>query len=116
MIILAVLAAAAGFAVRALDLRVQIFGTDEEHQWIARAAFNFSISCLIVWVFAVAMARRLSRSLEQSVAALAAIREGNLSVSLPEVGDDEVTEVARTFLFDAAHDLSDVDRMLGTTR
>ena len=97
MIILAVLAAAAGFAVRALDLRVQIFGTDEEHQWIARAAFNFSISCLIVWVFAVAMARRLSRSLEQSVAALAAIREGNLSVSLPEVGDDEVTEVARTF-------------------
>ena len=97
MIILAVLAAAAGFAVRALDLRVPIFGTDEEHQWIARAAFNFSISCLIVWVFAVAMARRLSRSLEQSVAALAAIREGNLSVSLPEVGDDEVTEVARTF-------------------
>ena len=97
MIILAVLAAAAGFAVRALDLRVQIFGTDEEHQWIARAAFNFSISCLIVWVFAVAMARRLSRSLEQSVAALAAILEGNLSVSLPEVGDDEVTEVARTF-------------------
>jgi signal transduction histidine kinase len=97
MIILAVVAAAAGFAVRALDFHFESLGADEQHQWIARAAFNFAISCLLVWIFAVAMARRLSRSLEQSVKAMGAIREGNLSVSLPETGDDEITEVARTF-------------------
>ena len=99
MVVLGVIAAAVGFALRDFSLLpLLVVGEgDERHRALVTSGFSLAVSCLVVWVFAVAMASRLSRSLERSVAALAAIREGNLSVTLPEVGEDELSEVARTF-------------------
>lgn len=99
MVTLAIVAAAVGFALRNLPARFEwTFGGDvQRFQGLVEPILGFAVISVLVWVFAVAMARRLSRALEQSVVAFGAIRQGDLSVSLPEIGNDEVSEVARTF-------------------
>jgi len=62
-----------------------------------RPVLQLSSLGMIVWVFSVALSRELSRSLEQSVRAIAEIRQGNLEVALDDSGRDEVAAVARSF-------------------
>lgn len=73
------------------------FENDEPSAAVFNLPLKLVVLAVATYAFASALARRLSRSLEQSVRAISEIRRGNLDVSLDASGRDEVAAVARTF-------------------
>ena len=83
--------------VMSIKLPLERFEADLWEQWSSRLWRNLGAYLAIFMVVGLMMDRIILRRLEQLRAGALAISRGKSDVRVPETGDDELTELARTF-------------------